>query len=72
MSSRKPMSDFFIQDTIFNLRMVEMKRHSPLPAYALAGRAADIIEELLRILGGYDAYVKPAEEYIKRGENRNV
>ena len=51
---------------------MEMKRHTSVPPYAVAGRAADIIEELLRVIGGYDVYVKSAEEDIKRGENRNV
>ena len=68
MSSKKPMSDFFIYDTICSLRFMEMKRRTSVPPYAVAGRAADIIEELLKVIGGYDAYVKSAEEEIKRGE----
>ncbi len=66
MSNGNNISDSFINDTIYNLRKYEHKKHSAVPFYALAGRAADIIEELLRVTWEYDAYKEAMEEALKK------
>ena len=68
MSNENHISDFIIKDTLYNLRTYEHKKHSAVPFYALAGRAADIIEELLRVTWEYDAYKEAMADALKKEE----
>ena len=69
MSNGNNISNSFIHYTIYTLRNYEHKKHSAVPFYALAGRAADIIEELLRVTREYDAYKEAMEEALKKEIN---
>lgn len=66
MSNETHISDLFIKDTLYNLRTCEHKKYSAVPFYALAGRAADIIEELLRVTWEYDAYKEATEDALRK------